>query len=55
MALPNANHGCTSSTDSRLVNVIVPFCSELVRLHLECCAQFQSPQYKRDLDVLEGI
>lgn len=32
MALPNGNHSCTSSTDSRLLNVIVPFCSELVRL-----------------------
>lgn len=40
--------GCIrrSFTD-RLRKLILPFYSELVRLHLECCGQFRTPQHKK--------
>ena len=33
----------------------LPFCSALVRPHLECCIQMWSPQNRRDTDLLECI
>ena len=35
--------------------MILPFCSVLVRPHLEYCIQMWSPQYRRDMDLLEHI
>jgi len=46
--------GCIkSSMASRLREVILPFCSALVRAHLESCVQLRSPQHRKDMDLLE--
>ena len=39
----------------RAREVILPLCSALVRSHLEYCIQMGSPQYRRDMKLLEGI
>ena len=35
--------------------MILPLYSVLVRPHLEYCIQMWSPQYRRDMDLLERI
>ena len=35
--------------------MILPFCSALVRPHLECCVQMWSPQYRRDVELLDRV
>lgn len=48
--------GCVrQSIACRLREGILPLCSVLVRLHLECWDQLWAPQYKGDMDILERI
>ena len=52
------NHtlGCIKrSVASRVREVILSISSALVRPHLEYCIQMWSPQYRRDMDLLERI
>ena len=52
----NCNLGCIKRIlSSRSREVILPLCSALVRPHLEYCVQMWSPQYRRDVDLLERI
>ena len=52
----NCTLGCIKrSMISRLGEVILPLYSTLVRPHLEYCLQFWSPQYKKDLELLEPV
>ena len=58
LAAQKATHilGCIKrSMASRLGEVILPLYSALVRTHLEYCIQMWSPQYRRDVDLLEHI
>ena len=53
-----ANHilGCIKrSVASRLRELILPFCSTLVRRHMGYCVQMWSPQYRRNMNLLECI
>lgn len=49
----NSLLGCTGSAAIRWRELILPFCSALLRPHLECWVQDWAPQYKRDLGLLE--
>ena len=48
--------GCIKgSVASRVREAILPLCSVLVRPHLEHCVQTWSPQYRRDVELLERV
>jgi len=52
----NSILGCTkSSVASRSREGILPFCSALVRPHLESCVQLWSPQHWKDMELLERV
>jgi len=44
-----------NSMASRSREGILPFCSALVRAHLESCIQLWSPQHRKDMDRLEQV
>ncbi|PKU38409.1 hypothetical protein llap_11292 [Limosa lapponica baueri] len=48
--------GCLKkSMASSSREIILPFCSALVRPHLEYYVQFWAPQFKKNRELLEGV
>ena len=54
--IANCILGCINrSMASRAREAILPLCSALVWPHLEYCIHMWSPQYRRDMELLECI
>ena len=48
--------GCIKrSVGSRAREVLLPLCSALGRSHLESCAQFWAPQFRKGEELLERV
>ncbi|KAF4798597.1 hypothetical protein TURU_062647 [Turdus rufiventris] len=45
----------SSSVGSRTRAGIVPLCSAVVKLHVECCVEFWTLNFEKDLEVLEHV
>ncbi|GAB0193218.1 cAMP-dependent protein kinase inhibitor alpha [Grus japonensis] len=58
LAAQKANRvlGCIKrSVDCRSRGAIVPFCSTLMKPHLEYCIQLWGPRYKKEMELLEQV
>ena len=54
--IANCILGCINrSMASRAREAILPLCSALVWPHLEYCIHMWSPQYRREVDLLECV
>ena len=53
--MPNVSWAASKEAWPAKQEVILSLFSVLMRLHLEYCIEMWSPQYRRDMDLLEHI